>query len=266
MAATVWKGFVSFGLVSFPVRLHPAARDKPVRFHMLHAKDLSRVREVFFCRAEDKPLRREDLVKGFEVSKDEYVVVEQAELDKIAPKTAGVMEILQFVKAGDFDPVYLDKSYHMVPDGDVLKPYALLREAMDRRKQLAIAKVAMHNREHIVALRPAGGEIMLHTLFFADEIRKVEVKTGPARFSEKELQLASQLIDSLSAKFQPQKFHDEYAENVERLIEQKRKGERIRAPKRERPSSVVNIMDALKKSLAASASSRPKARKGKTAA
>src|SRR5580704_3904666 len=155
LAATVWKGFVSFGLVSFPIRLQVAAREKSIQFHMLHKKDLSRVKEVYFCQAEDKPLKREDLVKGYEVSKGEYVVVEQAELDKIAPKTAKVMEILQFVKAGDFDPVFLDKSYHVVPDGGVLKPYALLREAMDRRKQLAIAKVAMHNREHIVALRPA---------------------------------------------------------------------------------------------------------------
>ena len=105
MAATVWKGFVSFGLVSFPVRLQVAAREKSIQFHLLHKKDLSRVKEVYFCQAEDKPLKREDLVKGFEVSKDEYVVIDQADLDKIAPKTAKVMDILEFVKAGDFDPV-----------------------------------------------------------------------------------------------------------------------------------------------------------------
>src|SRR5579862_5907059 len=115
MPAIVWKGFVSFGLVSFPVRLHAAARDKSLQFHMLHKKDLSRVKEVFYCRAEDKPLERKDMVKGFEVSKDEYVVVDQAELDKIAPKTAKVMDILQFVKAAEFDPVFLDKSYHVIP-------------------------------------------------------------------------------------------------------------------------------------------------------
>jgi DNA end-binding protein Ku len=250
MAATVWKGFVSFGLVSFPVRLQVAAREKSIQFHLLHKKDSSRVKEVYFCQAEDKPLKREDLVKGFEVSKGEYVIVEQADLDKIAPKTAKVMDILEFVKAGDFDPVFLDKSYHVIPDGELTKPYALFREAMKQRGQYAIAKMAMHNREHIVVIRPDGAELMLHTMFFSNEIQKVEVKSGTEKFSAKELQLAGQLIDTLSAKFDPRKFHDEYQANLERLIEQKRKGEPVTATKSERPAAVVNILDALRKSLA----------------
>jgi DNA end-binding protein Ku len=250
LAATVWKGFVSFGLVSFPVRLQVAAREKSIQFHLLHKKDSSRVKEVYFCQAEDKPLKRDDLVKGFEVSKGEYVIVEQADLDKIAPKTAKVMDILEFVKAEDVDPVFLDKSYHVIPDGDITKPYALFREAMKQRSQYAIAKVAMHNREHIVVIRPDGGELMLHTMFFSNEIQKVEVKTGSEKFSAKELQLAGQLIDTLSAKFDPKKFHDEYQTNLERLIEQKRKGERVTATKSEKPAAVVNIIDALRKSLA----------------
>ncbi len=250
MAATVWKGFVSFGLVSFPIRLQVAAREKSIQFHLLHKKDLSRVNEVYFCQTENKPLGREDLVKGYEVSKDEYVVVDQAELDKIAPKTAKVMDILEFVKADDFDPVFLDKSYHVVPDGDVTKPYALFREAMKQRGQYAIAKVAMHNREHIVVIRPDGKELMLHTMFFVNEIQRAEVKTRPEKFSAKELKLAGQLIDTLSGKFDPAKFHDEYQTNLERLIEQKQKGERVIAPKRERAAPVSNILDALRKSLA----------------
>lgn len=252
MAAVVWKGFVSFGLVSFPVRLQAAARNKPLRFHLLHKKDHSRVKEVYFCREEDKPLERSDLVKGYEVSKDEYVVVDQAELDKIAPKTAKVMDILQFVKAEEFDPVYLDKSYHMLPDGDVAKPYGLLREVMKQRKQFAIAKVAMHNREHIVVLRPSGNELMLHTLFFANEVQQVDAKIRSEKYSAKELQLASQLIDTLLAKFDPEKFHDDYQKNVARLIEQKQKGGSVRAPRVEQPKKVVNILQALQESLAGS--------------
>lgn len=252
MPSVVWKGFVSFGLVSFPVRLVAAARNKPVRFHMLHKKDMSRIKEVYYCRAEDKPLKRDDIVKGFEVSKDEYVTVTDEELEKIAPKTAKVMDILQFINADNFDPVFLDKSYHMVPDGEILKPYALLREAMEKRQQYAIAKVAMHNREHIVVLRPSGNELMLHTMFFANEVQKVDVKAGPAKFSEKEMQLASQLIDALSGKFEPGRFKDEYQENVQKLIGQKQKGEKIRAPKYEHPAPVVNILEALQKSLAES--------------
>lgn len=269
MAATVWKGFVSFGLVSFPVRLLVAARDKSIRFHLLHKKDLSRVKEVYFCQTEDKPLEREDLVKGFEVSKDEYVVVDQSELDKIAPKTAKVMDILEFVKAEDFDAVFLDKSYHVIPDGNVFKPYALLREAMKQRGQYAIAKVAMHNREHIVVIRPDGKELMLHTMFFANEIQQVAVKTGAEKFSAKELTLAGQLIDTLAGKFDPAKFHDEYQDNLQRLIEQKQKGERVTVSKREKPAPVVNILDALRKSLAdnkPNAKARPRAKARKRSA
>jgi len=250
VAATVWKGFVSFGLVSFPIRLQVAAREKSIQFHLLHKKDLSRVKEVYFCQAEDKPLKREDLVKGYEVSEEEYVVIDQADLDKIAPKTAKVMDILQFVKAGEFDPVFLDKSYHAIPDGDVTKPYALFREAMKQRGQYAIAKVAMHNREHIVVIRPDGDELMLHTMFFADEVQQVQVKTGSQKFSPQELKLAGQLIDTLSARFDPKKFHDEYQANLEKLIEQKQKGERVTAPRREKTAPVSNILDALRKSLA----------------
>ena len=252
MPAIVWKGFVSFGLVSFPVRLHAAARNKTLQFHMLHKKDLSRVKEVFYCRAEDKPVQRDDLVKGFEVSKDEYVVVDDAELAKIAPKSAKVMDILQFVQADDFDPVFMDKSYHMLPDGEVAKPYVLLREALEKRRQFAIAKLTMHNREHIVVLRPSGEELMLHTMFFVDEIQKVDVKATSAKVSDKELKLAFQLIDTLSGKFQPEKFHDEYQANVEKLIEQKQKGERVRGVAYERPRAPVNILEALQKSLAQS--------------
>ena len=263
MAATVWKGYVSFGLVSFPVRLQVAAREKSIEFHLLHKKDLSRVKEVFFCQAENKPLDRDDLVRGFEVSKDEYVVVEQAELDKIAPKTAKVMDIVEFVQASDFDPVFMDKSYHLIPDGDVVKPYALFREAMKQRGQYAIAKVAMHNREHIVVIRPDGNELMLHTMFFADEVRKVDAKIAPEKFSDKELKLAGQLIDTLTAKFDPSKFHDEYEANVRKLIEQKQKGERVTATRVEKPAAVVNIVDALRKSLAENKSAEKPASKTK---
>ena len=250
MAATVWKGFVSFGLVSFPIRLQVAAREKSIRFHLLHKKDMSRVKEVYFCQAEDKPLKREELVKGYEVSKGEYVVVEQAELDKIAPKSAQVMEILEFIKTEDFDPVFLDKSYHAIPDGNLSKPYALFREAMKQRGQYAVAKLAMHNREHIVLIRPDGNELMLHTLFFSEEIKQAEVKAGQEKFSAQELKLAGQLIDTLSGKFDPEKYHDDYEANLRKLIEQKQKGERVAVAKVEKPAQVVNILDALRKSLA----------------
>ena len=157
------------------------------------------------------------------------------------------MDILQFVRAEEFDPVFMEKSYHICRKG--LKPYALLREAMKNRRQFAIAKLTMHNREHIVVMRPSGEQLMLHTMFFVDEIERVQVKAASAKMSEKELKLAYQLIETLTAKFQPEKFHDEYQDNLKRLIEQKQKGERLKAVTYERPRPAVNILEALQKSL-----------------
>ena len=145
-----------------------------------------------------------------------------------------------------------------------IKPYALLRQAMQKREQYAIAKVAMHNREHIVAIRPSGNELMPHTLFFADEIQRADVKQGTEKFSDKEMQLAAQLIDSLTPKFQPDTFHDEYKENVEKLIEQKQKGERVRPIKHEQPHPVVDILQALQKSIAANQAKEKPALRAKT--
>ena len=167
MPATVWKGYLSFGLVSFPIRLFSAARPEPVHFHLLHKKDLSRVHEVMYCAAEDKPLDRSEIVKGYEYEKNRYVVVEPDELKQIAPPTASVMEILQFVRMDEIDPIFFESSYYVSPEEAVSKPYSLLLEAMKDTKYDAVAKVAMHGREHIVILRPRQQGMMLHTMYFA---------------------------------------------------------------------------------------------------
>jgi DNA end-binding protein Ku len=250
MPATVWKGFISFGLVSIPVRLHVAARNKTLPFHMLHKKDHSRIKEVFYCREEDKPLDREDIVKGYEVAKNEYVVIEDEELKKIAPPTARVMEILQFVKASQVDPLFFDKSYHVAPDATVTRPYALLLEAMTQTKYYGVAKVAMHNREHIVILRPSGNELVLHTMFFVNEIHQAESgELTRSAFKAKELELATRLIETLADKFKPEQYEDEYQANIERLVEQKRKGEKVKAAPKPRKAPVIDLMQALQRSL-----------------
>src|SRR5690349_12405304 len=162
MPATVWKGYISFGLVSFPVRLFSAARAEAVHFHMLHKKDLSRIKEVLYCAEEDKPVDRSDIVKGYEFEKGEYITVEDEELKKIAPTTATTMEVLQFVAKDDVDPLLFESSYYVAPEEAVSKPYGLFMAALTETKHHAIAKVAMHNREHIVLIRPAGGGLVLH--------------------------------------------------------------------------------------------------------
>ncbi len=252
MPATVWKGYLSFGLVSFPIRLFAAARAEPVHFHLLHKKDLSRVKEVMFCAAEDKPLDRSEIVKGYEYEKNRYLVVEPEELEKMAPPTATIMEILQFVRMEEIDPIFLETSYYVGPEEAVSKPYSLLLEAMKETKYDALAKVAMHGREHIVILRPSEHGIVLHTMFFVDELHKANEVPVPssAKFDKKEVDLAKKLIETLAGPFQPAQFHDEYKQNVERLIEKKRKGQKITPIRQPKTAPVVDLMQALQQSLA----------------
>ncbi len=157
MASTVWKGHLTFGLVSFPVKLYSAARSESISFNQLHKHDGSRVKQVLYCQLEDKPIPRSEIVKGYEYEKDHYVVIEDEEVKKVAPASAKVMEILEFVKNDQVDPIYLETSYYMAPDEAGEKPYALLFEALKKTGYAGVAKIAMHNREHIVILR-AGKE------------------------------------------------------------------------------------------------------------
>ncbi len=262
MPATVWKGYLSFGLVSFPIRLYAAARPQPLRFHMLHKKDLSRIHEVLYCAAEDKPVDREEIVKGYEYEKNRYIVIEPDELKKIAPPTASAMEILQFVRMTEIDPIFLETSYYVAPEESVSRPYALLFEAMKTTQYDGIAKVAMHGREHIVILRPAESGIVLHTMYFADEIQKANrvAPAGTKKFDKKEMDLARKLIETLAGPFDPEKFHDEYKENVEKLIESKRAGTKIQPIKQPRKAPVIDLMQALQKSLSGVSSATKPAR------
>ena len=260
MPATVWKGYLSFGLVSFPIRLAAAARAETVHFHLLHRKDQSRLKEVWYCAEENKPVERADIVKGYEYSKGEYVVVDDAELKKVAPPTAAAMEILQFVRAREVDPIYLEKSYYVIPEAAAEKPYALLRKAMTDSSYYGVAKVAMHSREHIVIIRPAETGMVLHTMYFANELHAAN-RTARVEetFNEKEMELARRLIDTLAAPFQPDEFKDEYRKNVEKMIGQKRRGRTVTAVKQPKNTPVVDIMEALRRSLEAQKPAEKKA-------
>src|SRR5689334_11652097 len=251
MASSVWKGHLTFGLVSFPVRLFSAARAETISFNLLHKEDHSRIRQVTFCQTEDKPISRGELVKGYEYEKDHYVVVDDEDIKKVAPKTAKVMEILEFVKAEQVDPIYLESSYYVAPDEGGEKPYALLYEALRKSQYYGVAKVAMHNREHIIILRPGPKGILSHTMYFQDEIRQVdEFRTDTSLVKEKELAMAKMLISSLEAEFEPQKYHDEYRDNLQKMIEAKIEGKKVVAAPSEHVAPVIDIMEALKRSLA----------------
>ncbi len=251
MASSVWKGHLNFGLVSFPIRLFSAARSETISFNLLHKDDHSRIRQVTYCQAEDKPVPRGELVKGYEYEKDHYVEIEDEDIKKVAPKTAKVMEILEFVKASDVDPVYLESSYYMAPDEGGEKPYALLFQALRDSGYYGVAKVAMHNREHIIILRPGAKGILSHTMFYQDEIRQVEeFRTDTTLVKDKELAMAKMLISSLETEFEPQKYHDDYRENLQKMIEAKIEGRKVVATPETHIAPVIDIMEALKKSLA----------------
>jgi DNA end-binding protein Ku len=253
MPATVWKGYLSFGLVSFPIRLFAAARSEAVHFHLLHRKDLSRVKEVWYCVEEDKPIERSEMIKGYEVRKGDYVTVDDEELKKIAPTTATTMEVLQFVASDAVDPLLFESSYYVAPEEKVSKPYALFMTALTETKRNAIAKVAMHNREHVVLIRPVEYGLVLHTLFYEDELHASNKAEAPkAKFSGKELDMAKTLVQHLTGKVKLSEFQDIYRENVERLIEEKQKGEKITSVKQPRKAPVIDLMEALKKSLESS--------------
>jgi len=232
--------------------LYSAARGESISFNQLHKADNSRIKQMIYCAAEDKPIPRSEIVKGYEYEKDHYVVIEDEDIKKVAPATAKVMEIQEFVKSDQVDPIYLETSYYMAPDEAGEKPYALLFEALKETGFVGVAKIAMHNREHVVILRPGQSGVMLHTMYYAHEIRKVdEFRTDVSLVKEKELALAISLIQALADDFQPEKYTDDYRDNLLKLIEAKKQGQDVVATPEPKESKVVDIMEALKASLAA---------------
>src|SRR5450432_2720110 len=251
MAASVWSGYLTFGLISMPIRLFSGARSSGISFNQLHRADLHRVKQQLICPLDNKVLDRSEIVKGYEYRKDEYVVIDPEEIKKIEPKTAKTMEILEFVKAGEVDPVYFESSYYLMPEEAGRRPYALLTKALEGCEYVAIAKLTMHNREYTVFLRPHAGGMMLHTMYYEEEVKKVEGFGAPdVELKDSEVKVAHQLIEALAAKWEPEKFHDDFQENLKKLIQTKLEGGEVadvEQPKKLAP--VVDLMAALKASL-----------------
>jgi DNA end-binding protein Ku len=252
MAASVWSGYLTFGLISMPVRLFSGARSSGISFNQLHRDDLQRVKQQLICPLDNKVLDRSEIVKGYEFRKNEYVVVEPEEIKKIEPKTAKTMEILEFVKASDVDPVYFESSYYMMPEEAGRRPYALLTKALEESEYVAIAKLTMHNREYTVFLRPHEGGMMLHTMYYEEEVRKVEGFGAPdVELKDAEVKVAHQLIEALATEWEPEKFKDDFQENLKNLIQTKLEGGTIaEVEKPNKLAPVVDLMAALKQSLA----------------
>jgi len=251
MATSVWKGHLTFGLISIPMRMSAAARGERISFNQLHKECHSRLKQPLFCPVCNRNVERSEIVKGYEHEKDQYVLFSEEELDKIEPPSARVMEILEFVKLDEMDPLYFDSSYYLAPEDAGVKAYQLLMKGMQESGYGAIAKLTMHQREHIVIIRPGSKGMTLHTMFYSNEIRAAEsVATDKVELKDQEKKLAQQLIESLAAPFDPQKYRDEYMENVKGMIEAKLKGQEVTQAAQPHMAPVIDLMEALKKSLA----------------
>ena len=233
-----------------PVRLYSGARGSRISFNQLHRDDHVRVKQQLICPSDGKVLERDEIVKGYEYRKGEFVIIEPEELKKIEPKTAKAMEILEFVKADEVDPVYFESSYYLQPDEGGEKPYALLARALKETDYMGIAKLTMHNREYTVFLRPHESGMILHTMYYEDEVRKMEAPKPNTEIKPAEVKIAHQLIEALAGKFEPEKFHDTYEENVKKLIQAHLEGREVEAiATPAKPEKVVDLMAALKQSL-----------------
>jgi DNA end-binding protein Ku len=261
MASTVWKGYISFGLVSIPVRLYVAARDTHISFHMLHEVCGTRVKQQLYCPHCERVVQRSETVKGFAVDKTHNITVDEQELRDLEPESSEAMEIVQFVKDEDLDPIYFETSYYSVPEAPGKRAYALLLKTMEEKKVSAVAKITLHQRERIVTIRPYDNGLALHTLYYADEVREVEDygQDEDAKINPKELALAGQFVTELTRKFDPHDFKDEYEARVEQLIESKSEGKALPAAiKKPHLAPVVDLMEALQKSLAKKAGTSAK--------
>jgi DNA end-binding protein Ku len=253
MASTVWKGYVSFGLISVPIRLYVAAREHHVSFHQIHSVCRTRIRQQLYCPHCERVVERSELVKGYPVGRDEFVQVTNEELKALEAQSSETMEILQFVKLAEVDPLYFQTSYFSVAEDAGRRGYALIRQGMEHLKAGAIAKITLHQREQIVMIRPYEQGLVLHTLYYPEEIRAVaEFENQPEVETRKaEIDLAEQFVKQLMGDFHPEQYRDEFQARVEQLIESKQ-GEApapAKQPKR-KMAPVIDLMEALKKSLA----------------
>jgi DNA end-binding protein Ku len=253
MASTVWKGYISFGLVSVPVRLYAAAREEHVSFNQIHEVCGSRIKQQVFCPTCERVVERSELAKGYQVDRDSYVLVSGEELKTLEADSSEAMEIAQFVSLSEVDPIYYQASYYSAPEDPGRRAYGLLLQAMEKLNVAAIAKVTLHQREQIILMRPYHQGIILHTLYFPAEVREIAEygKNANLTLQKPEVDLAEQFIRQLTAAFAPEQYKDEYQERVLALVETKRAGQVVAGqPQRPKLAPVIDLMDALKKSIA----------------
>jgi DNA end-binding protein Ku len=254
MASTVWKGYFSFGLISVPIRLYAAARESHVSFHQIHAVCGTRVKQQLFCPHCERVVERKELAKGYPIEGGGNVQVTEEDLRSLEAESSETMEIVQFVKLDEVDPLYFETSYFTVAETPGQRAYTLILQGMEHLKLGAIARITLHQREQIAMLRPYDKGLVLHTLYYPAEVREVAEFSGQsaAKVQKAEVELAEQFMKQLTAEFDLSQFKDEYQARVEALVEQKAAGAEIEVerPHKKPPAKVIDLMDALKASMA----------------
>ena len=260
MPRAIWKGAVSFGMVSIPIKLYTATEEKDVAFHLLHKKDGVRIKQQRYCPEDDAVIEWNDVARGYEIAPDQYVIMEPDDFEKVPVDTTHTIEITDFVPAEQIDPIYYQRTYYLEPDKVGGKPFTLLREVLKDSELIALAKVTLRQKEQLCTLRVYENTIALETMLYADEIRSVEDLDVPReqKIADKELQMAKSLVDMLTGDFDPEKYRDNYREALLELIERKAEGEEIQRPKPV-AGKVTDLMEALRASVEAAKRDRSSA-------
>jgi DNA end-binding protein Ku len=249
---SIWKGSIAFGLVNIPIKLYSATESQGIASHLLQKKDLSRIRFQRVAESTGKEVSADEIVKGYEVEKNQYVILSDEELNEVAPEKSAVIEIQEFVNESEISTLYFEKPYFLEPDKSAGKAYALLREALAKTGKVGIAQFVLRNRESLCALKPQGQGLVLNALRFASELRSMDELSLPSneKISTSEVSLATKLIEGMTGAFDPAKYKDTYTEEIQKLIEAKAKGQKRRvAPPKPAKSNVIDLVSALQESL-----------------
>ena len=245
----IWSGTISFGLVSVPVRMFSATESKELRFHFLHKDDLAPIGYDKVRKDTGEHVDPDDVVRGFEIEKGRYVPIEEEDLDRLDIELTHSIDICDFVELDEIDPIFYRKAYYLLPEDGAEKPYRLLVRALEETGKVGIAKVVIRNKQHLAALRPYDGVLVLETMYYADEVRKPESVNGKARLQKAEVEMAKSLVENLSDSFKPEKYDDTYRKELLDLIKAKAKGKKLPEPAEEEEAEVVDLMAALRESV-----------------
>lgn len=264
----IWRGHLTFGLVTIPVKLYTATDSKDIRFRLLHKSCMTPIQNKRYCPHHEEIVEWNDVVRAYEYAKGKFVPVTEEELDNVPLETAGTVSVTSFVNLDEIDPIYYERSYYLAPDEGGQKAFRLLHDVLGEAARVAVGKVVIKEKEHLVSVRPHDGTLVMSTLYYADEVRSIEdIPELPVqtKIHPNEKKMALQLVDGLSASFNPAEYHDDYREALQKVITAKIEGEEVVGLPARKETKVVDLMDALRRSLHTTAKEKP-ARRSRAAA